>query len=82
MNIEQKIKQIIAENARVGIQKVNKDTALTEELGMNIDVILDMVMEIEIEFGISIEEEALNMFIRVNDLINYVRANLRSEEPS
>lgn len=75
MEIESKIKEIITE--KLGFkegQVMNKDTFI-DELGMDSMDIIDLVMEIEEEFGVVIPDESFSAdgsMKSVQDLINFV----------
>lgn len=72
-NMEKKIKEII-EN-RLGINPANykEESSFIMDLGCDSLDLVDIIMEVEKEFNISIPDDAIDQVSTVGGLINYVK---------
>lgn len=60
--VEEKVKSLIASQLNIPIEKVEDGSRLVEDLGADSLDIVEMLMTLEEEFGISIpDEETVNM---------------------
>ena len=60
--VEEKVKSLIASQLNLPVEKVEDSSRLVEDLGADSLDIVDMLMTLEEEFGISIpDEETANM---------------------
>ncbi|MFZ8801457.1 MAG: acyl carrier protein [Candidatus Calescibacterium sp.] len=71
--LEMKIKSVIAEKAGKSISDIRDDASFIEDLGLDSLDLVDMIMKLEEEFGISIPDEDLDKIRTVKDAINYIR---------
>jgi acyl carrier protein len=71
--IEMKVKSVIAEKAGKSISDIRDDASFIEDLGLDSLDLVDMIMKLEEEFGISIPDEDLDKIRTVKDAINYIR---------
>jgi len=72
----ERIVEMICEQFDLEIDQVNEDTSFTEDLGIDSLDVVELVMEVENEFGLSeIPEEELKKMHTVRDLVDYVSAN-------
>ena len=67
----EKIRAIICNLLEIEEAKVTPETQL-EDLGVDSLDMIDMVMDIEDEFGIEVTDEALEKFDTVRDIVNFV----------
>lgn len=67
-----KIKQVIAENLGVDESKVVPQASFTEDLGADSLDNVELVMELEQQFGIDIPDEDAQKIQTVQDIIDYV----------
>jgi acyl carrier protein len=72
-DIEMKIKSVIAEKAGKSVSDIRDDTSFIEDLGLDSLDLVDMIMKLEEEFGISIPDEDLDKIRTVKDAINYIK---------
>jgi len=79
VNIEQKVKEVIAENLMIEVEKVDNDSHLQEHLGMDSLDCIEIVMELEEQFNIEIDEDAMEQINTVQGLIDLV-TNLKTKE--
>ena len=70
--IEVKVKEIVAEKAECEISEVNDQTHLDETLGMDSLDRLELIMEIEKEFGITIPDDDAYKVITTKDCVDLV----------
>ncbi|MDT7907185.1 MAG: acyl carrier protein [Candidatus Calescibacterium sp.] len=71
--LEMKIKSVIAEKAGKSVSDIRDDASFIEDLGLDSLDLVDMIMKLEEEFGISIPDEDLDKIRTVKDAINYIR---------
>ena len=70
--IEAKVKEIVAEKADCEISEVNEQTNLEETLGMDSLDRVELIMEIEKEFGITIPDDDACKVITTKDCVDMV----------
>lgn len=71
MNLE-KVKELLAAQLNISKDKINADSKIIEDLGADSLDMVEMLMTLEDEFGISIsDEEAVNLKT-VSDIVNYI----------
>ena len=72
----ERIVEMICEQFDLEIDQVNEDTSFTEDLGIDSLDVVELVMEVENEFGLpEIPEEELKKMHTVRDLVDYVSTN-------
>lgn len=71
-----KVKSIIAEKLGKKIEDIRDDASFIEDLGADSLDIVDMIMKLEEEFGISIPDEDLDKIRTVKDAIEYIKAKM------
>jgi acyl carrier protein len=77
MSVAETIREIISEEASVGIDAVRDDALLKHEIGVaSIEMIL-IVSDIEEEFGIEVPDDVQDNFKTPKDIIDYVEANVK-----
>lgn len=72
--IELKVKSVIAEKIGKSPNEIRDDATFIEDLGLDSLDLVDMIMKLEEEFGISIPDEDLDKIRTVKDAINYIKA--------
>lgn len=77
-DLEAKIKSVIAEKLGKRIEDIRNDASFIDDLGADSLDIVDMVMKLEEEFGISIPDEDLDKIKTVGDAIEYIRSKKKS----
>lgn len=70
--IEVKVKEIVAEKAECEISEVNDQTNLEETLGMDSLDRVELLMEIEKEFGITIPDDDADKVVTTKDCVDLV----------
>ena len=71
-NIEQKVKNIIAEQLGVGEDEIKITSSFIEDLGADSLDIVELVMAIEEEFEVEIPDEEAEKIKTVQDAVNYI----------
>lgn len=72
MNILDELKTLIATNLGLEENDVNQDSNLAEDLGADSLDAVELIMEIEDHFNISINEEDAQELQTVQDIIDYI----------
>lgn len=70
-----KVKEIIATQLSVNVEKVTEKTNIAEELGADSLDLVEILMSLEDEFGISIPDEVIPQIKTVNDIADFIDAN-------
>lgn len=72
MSTFEKVKKIIVEKLSVAEDKVTESASLTNDLGADSLDTVEVVMEFEKEFGITIPDEAASKIETVGDIVKYI----------
>jgi acyl carrier protein len=71
-NIEQKVKNIIADQLGVGEEEIKPTSSFIEDLGADSLDIVELVMAMEEEFEVEIPDEEAENIKTVQDAVSYV----------
>ncbi|HSN89688.1 MAG TPA: acyl carrier protein [Anaeromyxobacteraceae bacterium] len=71
-NIEQKVKNIIAEQLGVGEEEIKTTSSFIEDLGADSLDIVELVMAMEEEFEVEIPDEEAENIKTVQDAVSYI----------
>ena len=71
----EKVKAVIVEQLNVEEDDVTEDASFVDDLGADSLDIVELVMALEEEFGISIPDEEAENIKTVGDAVNYISAN-------
>lgn len=74
--MEERIKQIIAEQLGVDVSEVTLEKSLTQDLGADSLDLVDLVMAFEDEFGVKISDQDLSKIKTVADVLNALKEKL------
>ncbi|OMH40103.1 acyl carrier protein [Desulfurobacterium indicum] len=72
-NIEEKVKELIADRLGVDPEEVTPDASFVEDLGADSLDTVELVMALEEEFGIEIPDEDAEKIQTVGDAIEYIK---------
>ena len=72
MDVEAKVKSIIVDKLGVEESQINNGASFTNDLGADSLDIVELVMEFENEFGISIPDEDAEKIGTVGDAVKYL----------
>ncbi len=73
MAIEERIKEIIADQLGVEAEKITPEAKFVEDLGADSLDVVELIMAFEEEFGIEIPDEDAEKIQTVGDVINYLK---------
>jgi len=80
MNIEERVKAVVVQQLAVNdivVETVDNDAHLAHDLGFDSLDLVEGVMGIEDEFGLEISDEEGEKLVTVQQVIDYVTANVR-----
>ncbi|MBR1606486.1 MAG: acyl carrier protein [Clostridia bacterium] len=71
-----KVKALISQQLKVPADKVNPDARLVEDLGADSANVMVLIMEVEDQFGIMVEDDAIMTLKTVADVVAYIDSKL------
>lgn len=74
--INEKVQAIIAEKLSVDLADVTPEKSFTNDLGADSLDTVELIMEFEKEFGISIPDDQAEKISTVGDAIKYIESNI------
>ena len=72
MPVEQRVREIVAEQLERDVKEVTSAASLIDDLGADSLDVVELVMKMEEEFGIEIPDEEAEKIKTVNDVIQYI----------
>jgi acyl carrier protein len=78
MNIEERIKKVIASQLGVPLDKITNTTLLTQELGADSLDMVEIIMAMEDEFQLSFTDENIKIS-SVQDIVEYMNRALTEQ---
>ncbi|MBE0642767.1 MAG: acyl carrier protein [Bacteroidetes bacterium] len=78
VDVSQKVKQIIVNKLGVEESQINEAASFTNDLGADSLDTVELVMEFEKEFDLTIADEDAEKITTVGDAIKYISENLAS----
>ena len=69
---EQKVKDILAKQLGVAMEKINANTDIAADLGADSLDLVEILMSLEEEFSVSIPDEAIPNIKTVGDLVSFI----------
>ena len=76
IEIFEKLKAIIVEQLGIEDERVKLDSTLLDDLSADSLDIVELVMNIEEQFGISISDEEAETILTVRDIVKYIEKNI------
>lgn len=70
----EKVKALLIEELNVDEAKISAEAELTNDLGVNSLELADLILQCEEKFNIEIDDEDLQRFITVGDVVAYLEA--------
>lgn len=78
--IESKVKKIVAEQMTVSEEEISRETSFVNDLNADSLDTVELVMEFEDEFDISIPDEEAEKIQTVGQAIDYIQNRLESSD--
>lgn len=78
MDLETRVKEIIADQLGVEIEKLRDDANFVQDLGADSLDVVELVMAFEEEFGIEIPDEDAEKIRTVGDVIRYLKERVQT----
>ncbi len=75
--IETKVIEIVSKQLGVAKEKISRESSFVNDLGADSLDTVELVMEIEDKFDLSIPDDAAEKIQTVGDAIKYVESNVR-----
>ena len=75
MNVFDKVKEYILMQLPVGEDKITPDAKLIEDLGADSANLMMLIMDLETEYDMTVEDEALTTIKTVGDIVSYIEAH-------
>lgn len=72
-----KVKAIIVDKLGVGESEVTNEASFTNDLGADSLDTVELIMEFEKEFGLTIPDDQAEKIVTVGDAISYIDANTK-----
>ena len=72
-----KVKEMLANQLNVQVDKITNESKIVEDLGADSLDMIEMLMALEEEFGITIPDDKAENLKTVGDVANYIDANIK-----
>jgi len=72
MTTVEKVKEIIANQLSVKVDTLKDETNIAEELGADSLDVVEILMSLEDEFGVSIPDEAIPQIKTIKDIVEFI----------
>lgn len=69
------VKKIIVDELNVNPDKITLDASLSEDLGADSLDAVEVIMDLEDKYGITIDDETAKSFKTVKDLVDYIESH-------
>ncbi|MBD3246447.1 MAG: acyl carrier protein [Candidatus Omnitrophica bacterium] len=80
MSVEEKVKDIIAEQLGVKKEEIKPESSFIDDLGADSLDTVEVVMALEEEFGIEIPDEDAEKITTVGEATKYIDEKIKSKE--
>ena len=75
MDTFERIRELLAEQLDIDEDKITMDSDILEDFEADSLDVVDMVMNLEDEFGVEVPDEQIENFHTVGDVVRYVEEN-------
>ena len=76
MNVFDKVKELILMQLPVSEDKVTLDAKMVDDLGADSANLMMLIMDLENEYDMTVEDEALSSIKTVGDIVNYIESRI------
>ncbi len=73
MSLENKVREMIAKQLDLDIKEVTPESSFLEDLGADSLDVVELIMQMEEEFGLQIPDEDAEKIKTVQDAIDYIK---------
>lgn len=73
----EKVREIIAKQLSLKLEDVKNESNIAEDLGADSLDLVEILMSLEDEFGISIPDEVIPQIKTIKDVVEYIEKNLK-----
>lgn len=80
MGIEERVKDIIAEQLGVKKEEIKQESSFIDDLGADSLDTVELVMALEEEFGIEIPDEDTEKMTTVGEAVKYIESKSKDKE--
>jgi acyl carrier protein len=74
MSVEQRVKEIIADQLGVDMEKITPEARFVDDLGADSLDVVELIMAFEEEFGVEIPDEDAEKIATVKDVLDYIKS--------
>ncbi len=75
MKVFEKVKEFILMQLPVSEEKVTMEAKLIDDLGADSANLMMLIMDLETEFDLTVEDEALTAIKTVGDIVSYIESH-------
>ena len=75
MNVFEKVKEYVLQQLPVSEDKITLEARMIEDLGADSANLMMLIMDLETEFDLTVEDEALTTIKTIGDIVNYIEAH-------
>ena len=75
MKVFDKVKDYILQQLPIDEAKITMDAKLVDDLGADSANLMMLIMDLETEFDLTVEDEALTTIKTVGDIVNYIESH-------
>ena len=76
-----RIQVIISDKVAVSIEQIHLNSNFQKDLGFDSLDLIEIIIDIENEFNIAIPDDAVENFVTVEDLVNYITTGIEPQPP-
>ena len=76
MKVFDKVKEYILQQLPVDAAKITMDAKLVDDLGADSANLMMLIMDLEGEYGMTVEDDALMSSKTVGDIVSYIEAHI------
>ncbi len=78
--IKKKIIEVLAEKSCVDAEKIDLESSLVDDLGMDSLDAVEAVFQFEEQYGLAIPDDDIRKFFKVQDIVEYISERLHGEK--
>ena len=80
VEIRSKIKEAIAKVSDIELEEIPDEASFVDDLGLDSLVLLEISVEMELEFGVEVSEDDLRTLITIQDAVDLVQQSLVKQD--